>query len=64
MAIQPGSNFPIRLSDQADVIRIFLELMREYHGSEQASEVTTNQAFGPSNGPTRPWFPGELPDLD
>lgn len=64
MAILFGSSFPIRLSDQADVIRIFLELMREYHGTARATEAATNQTIAPRNAATHGWLPGELPDLD
>lgn len=63
MAIHPDSSFPLRPSDQADVIRIFLELMRARHPAEHTSEVTTNRPLGPYRGSDRSSFPERL-DLD
>lgn len=60
MAIHPSSSFPIRASDQADIIRIFLELMRERYPSRREPQVFT----GPRNSSDRPALPGELLDLD
>jgi hypothetical protein len=62
MAIYSGSGFPLLPSDQADVIRIFLELMRERDRAGRAPEVTANHSLGPRNGPDEPWLPGPLPD--
>ena len=48
MANHPISNFPLLASDQADVIRIFLELMRESNHVGRVSEATTtNKPLGP-----------------
>jgi hypothetical protein len=48
MSIQPISNFPLLASDQADVIRIFLELMREGDHAGRVPEATTNkEPLGP-----------------
>jgi hypothetical protein len=60
MAIHPSSSFPIRASDQADVIRIFLELMRERYPSRREPEVIS----GCRSSSDRPAIPGELLDLD
>jgi hypothetical protein len=43
MSIHPNSSFPLLASDQADVIRIFLELMREGDHAERVPEATTNK---------------------
>lgn len=48
MANHLNSNFPLLASDQADVIRIFLELMRESNHAGRVSEpTTTNKPLGP-----------------
>ncbi len=64
MAIHPDPSFPLNRNDQVDVIRIFLELMRERDRSGRTPEVTTNSPFGPRNGSDRSPIPGELLDLD
>ena len=43
MAIHPDSSFPLLASDQADVIRIFIELMREGDRPEQAPQAMTTK---------------------
>jgi hypothetical protein len=43
MANHPNSSFPLLESDQAEVIRIFLELMCESHRNEGVSEATTTK---------------------
>lgn len=63
MSTYPLSSFPLRASDQADVMRIFLELMQEKDSSGRTPEAT---AFGPlvqRNESDRMWFPGEMPGL-
>jgi len=64
MAIHPNPSFPLLPSDQADVIRIFLQLMRERYPSSKVPEVAANHPSVSRNGSNRPWFPGDLPDLD
>ncbi len=64
MAIHPDPSFPLNRNDQVDVIRIFLELMRERDGSGRTPEVTTNMPFGSHNVSDRSPIPGELLDLD
>ena len=64
MAIHPDSHFPILVSDQADVIRIFLELMSEGDRTARASEVTTDQPVGPRNDSNYSRFPDKLPNLE
>ncbi len=64
MAIHPDPSFPLNRNDQVDVIRIFLELMRELDGSGRTPEVTTNSPFGPRSSSDRSPIPGELLDLD
>jgi hypothetical protein len=58
------SDFPLRASDQADVIRIFLDLMIENERAERAPEVTANQPVAPRNGYDNPWYAGNLPDSE
>jgi len=60
MSIHPNASFPLLASDQADVIRLFLELMSEGDRAERASKVTSNQPVGPGNDSSNPWFPREL----
>jgi hypothetical protein len=43
MANYPNSSFPLLASDQAEVIRIFLELMCEGHHDQDVSEATTTK---------------------
>ncbi len=65
MAIHPNSNFPLLASDQADVIRIFLELMGEGNYAERVCEVrTTNHPLEPRNDLNDSSFPSELLDLE
>jgi hypothetical protein len=48
MSIHPNSNFPLLASDQVDVIRIFLELMREGDHAGRVPEATTTKTpLGP-----------------
>lgn len=63
MSIHPISSFPLLASDQADVIRIFLELMSDQDPSGLESEVTINKPLGSRSDSDRSRFPGELPDL-
>jgi len=64
MAIHPDSNFPLLASDQSDVIRIFLELMKESDHAGRAPEFTTNQPVGPRNDSSGSWLPGEPLDKE
>ena len=64
MSIHPESSFPLLAGDQADVIRIFLELMAEGDRVERASELTaTPKRVGPRNDSDDRWLPGEPSDL-
>jgi hypothetical protein len=63
MSIDPKSNFPLLASDQAEVIRIFLELMSEGDRAERVSNVKTNQSVGPHNDSNGLLPPGEPSDL-
>jgi hypothetical protein len=48
MSIHPNSSFPLLASDQADVIRIFLELMSEGdHAGRVSKTTTTKKPLGP-----------------
>ena len=48
MANHPNSSFPLLESDQAEVIRIFLQLMCEGHLAEDVSEATmAKKQLGP-----------------
>lgn len=49
MSIHPDSNFPLSANDQADVIRIFLELIGEVNYSPRTWEVATDQPVGSSD---------------
>ncbi len=64
MDTHPIPSFPLLASDQADVIRIFLELMRNGDRIGHASEVTVNKPLELRNDSGHSWFPGELPELD
>jgi hypothetical protein len=64
MASQPISSFPLLASDQADVIRIYLELMDERARVGSPSEVTKDQSLGPDNAADHSWFPGQTFDYE
>lgn len=64
MAIHPDTSFPVSPKDQADVIRIFIELMRERHGDRREAEMLVEKPLGPRRGSGRPRLPYELPDED
>lgn len=64
MASHPISSFPLLASDQADVIRIFIELMQERARAESPSEITEDQPLGPRNAPGHSWFPGQTFDYE
>lgn len=62
MSIQ--SNFPLSVSDQAEVIRIFLELMAESHRAGRTSgPAATNHPLD-SHASHDSRFPSELLDLE
>lgn len=62
MAIHPDASFPISPKDQADVIRIFIELMRERHGDRREPEMLIEKPLASRRSPGRAPFPGHLPD--
>ena len=62
MSIHPDSNFPLLADDQADVIRIFLELMSDGDRAVRAPEATTDQPVGPRNDSSDSWCPGAPSD--
>lgn len=48
MAVNPNFGFPLLATDQADVIRIFLELVTEAgNRAGHASEIATDEPLGP-----------------
>lgn len=63
MANYPGY-IPLLPSDQADVIRIYIDLMRERHRAEHPSQASTTPPPAPRNGSDRVWFPDGVPDFD
>ena len=62
MAVHP--NFPLRASDQADVMRIYLDLMIERERAASAPTSMIKQPVGPRNDSHHMQFPQELLDLD
>lgn len=64
MSIHPNSSFPLLASDQADVIRIFLDLMSKNERAEHSAGSTSSQPVGPRNESNDPSFPGNLLDLE
>jgi hypothetical protein len=64
VAIHPSSSFPLRVSDQADVIRIYLELLRDRY---RAGHTIEDLSFSPltARNDSRVAPPSQqLPDLD
>lgn len=57
-------NFPLLASDQADVIRIYLDLMIERDRVGHGTEVAANHTIGQHINTGGTLFPSELPDLD
>jgi hypothetical protein len=65
MAIQPNPNFPLLESDQADVIRIFLELIEERSRPAHGLEVkTVTKALESRNNSDDSRPPSELFDYE
>jgi hypothetical protein len=62
MAIHSDTSFPVSPKDQADVIRIFIELMRERHGDRREPELLIEKPLASRRGPAP--YPGQLPDDD
>lgn len=63
MAMHPSSSFPLLPSDQAEVIRIYLDLMLERYGPGRET-VAANTPVGPLNGSNRFRQPGDPYDRD
>lgn len=63
MSIHPSSSFPVLVRDQAEVIQIFLQLMRDGDLAGRGSKVTTSQPIGPRDDPNGSLFSNEPPDL-
>jgi hypothetical protein len=59
--MHPDSSFPLLATDQAEVIRIFLELMHERESAEHPSEVTTQRPPSPRTD-RGGWFADEQLD--
>jgi hypothetical protein len=57
MSIHPSPSFPLLPSDQADVIKIFLDLMQE-HAHEDSVLLTPQDGSGDS------FFPGDAFDYE
>lgn len=64
MASHPVSSFPLLASDQADVIRLYIELMQERAHMESASEVPEDQTLGSHDATDHSWFPGQTFDYE
>lgn len=64
MAIHPDSNFPLLPRDQADVIRLFIELMQDRAGGSREPQMLLERPLGPRHSFGRSGIPGELQDLD
>lgn len=62
MAIHPDTSFPVSPKDQADVIRIFIELMRKRHGDRREPELLIEKPLGTRRSPSPAPNSGQLPD--
>ena len=58
MSMNSSFSFPLLASDQADVIRIFIDLMSERDRAERRSEVKANQPAGSHDDSGNLWSPG------
>lgn len=64
MANGRNSNFPLLASDQADVIRIFLDLMIQRNGTGADLSDTSNSPVEPHSIYGGPLFASDLPDFE
>lgn len=64
MAIHPSSSFPLLVSDQAEVIRIYLELLRDRQRAGRPAEDTILRSRPSRNDFHHASPPREMPDLD
>jgi hypothetical protein len=62
MAIHPDTSFPVSPKDQADVIRIFIELMRERHGDRREPEMLIEKPLASRRARGAAPNSGQLPD--
>ena len=62
MAVFPNPNFPLLANDQADVIRIYLELMRNWDREGRPSAVASRQTTGSQDDAGGAHTSGEEPD--
>lgn len=62
MAIHPDSSFPLLVSDQAEVISIYLQLRHERDLAESPAESSASEAIAPWNRFRDSRSPRELPD--
>ena len=64
MKIYPDSSFPLSASDQADVIRLFQELMSVNGPAGHSSDAATNQSVAPRKDSNGSRFPAPMPDFE
>lgn len=62
MPIHPIANFPIRITDQADIIEIYLDLLRHADFPAPNSDADLNQPWQPHTDPGTGWYPDDRPD--
>ena len=63
MAIHPDSSFPLMVSDQAEVISIYLELMHERAAGRP--EFAATDPMGPLTDSRNSWSPHHgMPDME
>jgi hypothetical protein len=64
MPIHPIAGFPLRISDQADIIEIYLDLIRQANLSAPGSPPDPRQPWQPHTDAGAGWFPDDRPDRD
>jgi hypothetical protein len=64
MAIYSNPSFPILASDQADVIRLFIDLMRDANRTSGAPQLVATNPVTPQKKIDGARLPNELLDLD
>ena len=62
MAVFPNPNFPLLANDQADVMRIYLELMRNWDRYGRPSAVASSQTTGAQDDAGGARAAGDEPD--
>lgn len=62
MPIHPIAGFPLRISDQADIIEIYLDLIRQADLPAPRPDADLDQPWQPYLDSSAGWSPDDRPD--